>query len=121
MGRIHLLPGTTFSNLRERKDYPSEDEAALTLTEFEHWLAVEVSERYHRNRHRGLGATPLSVWEQAISRGAHQALPADPKLFRLSFLPLEYRQSAASLCAFSMRSVHHTTPIGASMRWSMPP
>jgi putative transposase len=60
MGRIHLLPGTTFSNPRERKDYASEDKAAMTLTEFEHWLAVEVSERYHRDRHRGLGATPLS-------------------------------------------------------------
>lgn len=92
MGRIHLLPGTTFSNPRERKDYPSEDKAAMTLREFEHWLAVEVSERYHRDRHRGLGATPLSVWEHAITRGAHQALPADPKRFRLSFLPLEYRQ-----------------------------
>jgi putative transposase len=91
MGRIHLLPGTTFSNPRERKDYPSEDKAAMTLAEFEHWLAVEVSERYHRNRHRGLGATPLSVWERAVGAGAPQALPADPRRFRLSFLPLEYR------------------------------
>jgi putative transposase len=64
----------------------------MTLAEFEHWLAVEVSERYHRDRHRGLGATPLSVWEHAVSRGAHQGLPADPKRFRLSFLPLEYRK-----------------------------
>jgi transposase InsO family protein len=31
MGRIHLLPGTTFSNPRERKDYPSETQAAMTL------------------------------------------------------------------------------------------
>jgi putative transposase len=91
MGRIHLLPGTTFSNPRERKDYPSEDKAAMTLAEFEHWLAVEVSERYHRDRHRGLGATPLSFWERAVSAGAQQALPADPRRFRLSFLPLEYR------------------------------
>jgi putative transposase len=91
MGRIHLLPGTTFSNPRERKDYPSEDKAAMTLAEFEHWLAVEVSERYHRDRHRGLGATPLSIWERAVSAGARQVLPADPRRFRLSFLPLECR------------------------------
>src|ERR1700677_2862992 len=87
----HVLPGTTFSNPRERKDYPSEDKAAMTLAEFEQWLAVEVSERYHRDRHRGLGATPLSVWERAVGAGAPQALPADPRRFRLSFLPLEYR------------------------------
>jgi putative transposase len=91
MGRIHLLPGTTFSNPRERKDYPSEKKAAMTLAEFEHWLTVEVSERYHRDRHRGLGATPLSVWERAVSAGAGQTLPADPRRFRLSFLPLEHR------------------------------
>ena len=91
MGRIHLLPGTTFSNPRERKDYPSEKKAAMTLAEFEHWLAVEISERYHRDRHRGLGATPLSVWERAVSAGAQQTLPADPRRFRLAFLPLEHR------------------------------
>jgi putative transposase len=45
----------------------------MTLAEFEHWLAVEVSERYHRDRHRGIGATPLSVWEHAMSRGAPSA------------------------------------------------
>jgi putative transposase len=91
MGRIHLLPGTTFSNPRERKDYPSEEKAAMTLAEFEHWLAVEVSERYHRDQHRGLGATPLSVWEHGVSAGVEQTLPADPRRFRLSFLPIEYR------------------------------
>ena len=91
MGRIHLLPGTTFSNPRERKDYPSEEKAAMTLAEFEHWLAVEVSERYHRERHRGLGATPLSVWEHGVRAGVEQTLPADPRRFRLSFLPIEYR------------------------------
>jgi putative transposase len=91
MGRIHLLPGTTFSNPRERKDYPSEEKAAITLAEFEHWLAVEVSERYHRDQHRGLGATPLSVWEHGVSAGVEQTLPADPRRFRLSFLPIEYR------------------------------
>ena len=91
MGRIHLLPGTTFSNPRERKDYPSEEKAAMTLAEFEHWLAVEVSERYHRDQHRGLGATPLSVWEHGVNAGVKQTLPADPRRFRLSFLPIEYR------------------------------
>jgi putative transposase len=91
MGRIHLLPGTTFSNPRERKDYPSEEKAAMTLAEFEHWLAVEVSERYHRDQHRGLGATPLSVWEHGVNAGVEQTLPADPRRFRLSFLPIEYR------------------------------
>jgi putative transposase len=91
MGRIHLLPGTTFANPRERKGYPSEQKAAMTLSEFEHWLSVEMSERYHRDTHRGLGATPLGTWEHDMSRGISLEIPADPKRFRISFLPMEKR------------------------------
>ena len=91
MGRIHLLPGTTFSNPRERKGYPSEKKAAMTLAEFEHWLTVEISERYHCKRHRGLGAIPLSAWEHAIAHGARLEIPADPHRFRISFLPMQRR------------------------------
>jgi putative transposase len=91
MGRIHLLPGTTFSNPRERKGYPSEKKAAMTLSEFEHWLTVEISERYHRAFHRGLGATPLGTWEHAIGQGVRHEIPADPHRFRISFLPMEKR------------------------------
>jgi putative transposase len=83
MGRIHLLPGTTFANPRERKGYASEQKAAMTLREFEHWLTVEVSERYHRTFHRGLGATPLGAWEHALSQGFHQEIPGDPNRFRI--------------------------------------
>jgi putative transposase len=91
MGRIHMLPGTTFANPRERKGYASEDKAAMTLSEFEHWLSVEISERYHRDIHRAIGATPLSAWEHNIALGVSHDIPADPKRFRISFLPMEYR------------------------------
>ena len=91
MGRIHLLPGTTFANPRERKGYPSEQKAAMTLREFEHWLCVEMSERYHRDTHRGLGATPLGAWEHDMARGISLDIPADPRRFRISFLPIEKR------------------------------
>jgi putative transposase len=92
MGRIHLLPGTTFSNPRERKGYPSEQKAAMTLVEFEHWLALEITERYHRTFHRGLGATPLGTWEHLMKPGANFQIPGDPTRFRIAFLPLQHRQ-----------------------------
>jgi putative transposase len=79
IGRIHLLPGTTFANPRERKGYPSEQKAAMTLSEFEHWLCVEMSERYHRDTHRGLGATPLGTWEHDMSRGIAHEIPRRPE------------------------------------------
>lgn len=40
---IHTLPGTTFSNPQQRGSYDSEGKAALSLSEFEAWLAVYVA------------------------------------------------------------------------------
>src|SRR5271163_985586 len=39
MGAVHLLPGTTFSNVVEKGAYSSEKTSALTLVELERWLA----------------------------------------------------------------------------------
>ena len=65
MGRVHLLPGTTFSNPQQRgTEYVSEKHAALTLREFQQWLVNEICNRYHVTRHRGIGMSPLDAWER---------------------------------------------------------
>lgn len=62
---IHRLPGTTFSNTRERGDYPSEKLACLTLAELEAAVMKWVVDRYLQKPHRGLGGlTPAKAWEQ---------------------------------------------------------
>jgi hypothetical protein len=43
MGAVHLLPGTTFSDVKRKGSYPSEARAVLTLSELERWLALPVS------------------------------------------------------------------------------
>jgi putative transposase len=43
MGAVHLLPGTTFSNVRQKGEYKSETAASLTLAELERWLALEMA------------------------------------------------------------------------------
>jgi putative transposase len=104
MGRIHLLPGTTFSNPRERKGYPSEEKAAMTLVEFERWLAVEIAERYHRHFHRGIGATPLGMWEHFMKGGCKFEIPGDARRFRIAFLPMEERKlQRTGLQLFNLR------------------
>ena len=55
---IHTLPGTTFSNPQQRGSYDSEGKAALTLSEFEAWLAVYVTQVYHQRKHSSLGMSP---------------------------------------------------------------
>lgn len=63
IGLIHRLPGTTFSNTRERGDYPSEERASLTLQELETLVLRWVVDVYHQKTHRGLrGKTPMEIW-----------------------------------------------------------
>ena len=97
MGKIHLLPGTTFSDISEKGDYDSEKNAAVTLDELERWLVHAITGVYHREVHRALGTTPLAAWERGISgdattlgRGKPVAV-SDPHRFLIDFLPIERR------------------------------
>ena len=97
MGAIHLLPGTTFSNSKQRGDYPSEKKAILSISELEQWLALEVAGVYHNSPHRGLGGiTPLQMWEQSWTdkEGAIRFPPliGDQREFTIGFLPAVERR-----------------------------
>jgi putative transposase len=90
---IHTLPGSTFSNPRARGAYDSEQHAAMTLSEFEHWLAILIVEVYHQRLHSALGMTPLQKYEEGIfgtderpGRGVPERLMDETRL-RLNFLP----------------------------------
>ncbi|KFG90090.1 Integrase catalytic subunit [Sphingobium herbicidovorans NBRC 16415] len=90
IGEVHLLPGTTFSNVQAKGDYDAEAEACMTLTEFERWFALQVG-IYHGSIHRELGVTPLSAWKEATA-ARQTRLPADTERFLLDFLPYEMRK-----------------------------
>ena len=57
MGAVHLLPGTTFSNVAEKGSYASEERARLTMPELERWLALQIAGVYHLSIHSALGRT----------------------------------------------------------------
>lgn len=87
MGAVHLLPGSTFSNIKDRGDYDSVSNSAMTLDELERWLVLEIT-RYHAERHRTLGVPPLAAWHEANDRReAPLRLPYDSDGFRIDFLP----------------------------------
>ena len=67
MGAVHLLPGTTFSNVRQKGEYKSETAVSFTLAELERWLALEIAGVYHNSIHSTLGRSPLAVWKEAVS------------------------------------------------------
>jgi putative transposase len=97
MGKVHLLPGTTFSDVRAKGDWKPEDTAALTLDEIERWLTHAIVGVYHHDLHRGIGTTPVAAWERGIlgdghvsGRGTPTAID-DPRRFLIDFLPMERR------------------------------
>lgn len=92
MGAIHLLPGTTFSNVKARGSYPSEKRAALSFHDLERWLAEEIAGKYHHRPHRGLGGmTPAGAWDAAwkdvVGEPIIPPMIGDPRSFVIGFLP----------------------------------
>lgn len=94
---IHTLPGTTFSNPRERGDYDSDVKAALTLSEFETWLATFIVQVYHRRKHDAIGMAPIDKYREGVLGNEQRPgiglppRPADPDRLRLDFMPFVER------------------------------
>lgn len=94
---IHTLPGTTFSNTRDRGEYDSNATATLTLAEFEKWLTTMITDVYHRRPHSSLGMSPLTKYREGIfgtDGRPGTGLPAkivDEIKLRLDFMPFEER------------------------------
>lgn len=97
MQLIHQLPGTTFSNIQDRKGYDSEERAVLTLAELEHWLTIAITDYYHQKFHEGIRMSPLEKYKQGIlGDDLHKGLGYPSKIdnkkaFLIDFLPIERR------------------------------
>ncbi|WP_294250515.1 helix-turn-helix domain-containing protein [uncultured Chryseobacterium sp.] len=63
---VHDLPGTTFSNTKERSTYKSEKHASFTLAEFEKWMVTYIVNVYHKTVHSGIGITPEEKYIEGI-------------------------------------------------------
>lgn len=91
---LRKLPGTTFSNIRQRKGYDSEGKAALSIEEFEQYLVEFIVGVYHRRVHSQLDMPPLRKWEIGIMGDGTQPgiglppLPMNPLRVKLDFMPL---------------------------------
>jgi putative transposase len=90
MGRVHFLPGTTYSNSLSKGAYDSERESALTFEEFSRWFSMQV-DIYHGRAHEGLGRmAPYEVWEKEVKlkgEGYVPEIPGDFRTFALDFFP----------------------------------
>jgi len=90
---LHTLPGTTFSNPREKGEYNSEQKAVFTMRELEKIIALWITTIYHGSFHQGISTTPLERYRRGIlgldtSDGpAEIRYPTDPIRLRLDLLP----------------------------------
>lgn len=91
MGAVHLIPGSTYSSIAQKKEYDSEKMACMTIGEFEKWLAIQIS-LYHNRKHAKLGVTPLTAWAEATAARQMFRQPSDEHDFVLHFLPSTKRK-----------------------------
>ena len=91
MGKVHLLPGTTYSGIDEKGDVHPEKTATMTLDEVERWLGHAVAGVYHRDFHRGISTTPLAAWSRGIASRSPPIAVSDARRFLIDFLPIERR------------------------------
>ncbi|RLJ31160.1 putative transposase [Chryseobacterium sp. 7] len=99
---VHDLPGTTFSNIKERSTYKSEKHASFTLAEFEKWMVTYIVNVYHKTVHSGIGMTPEEKYIDGIfgnNETKGMGLPPrfhDERKVRLDFMPYLERTIQAS-------------------------
>lgn len=67
-GLIHRLPGTVFSNVDQRGDYPAEDKAVIDMGTLVHLLTKWIVDVYSVTVHRGVGERPLDRWLQSADK-----------------------------------------------------
>ncbi|TIH15596.1 transposase [Marinifilum sp. JC120] len=92
--KIHNLPGTTFSNVQQRGRYQSEKKASFTLSDFEKWLTIYITQIYHEEVHSSLNMTPYNKYRQGIfGDDRHPGVGLYPKIadeeaLLLDFMPM---------------------------------
>ena len=92
---IHSLPGTTFSNIKERGEYNSDKKASLTLGELEKWIVEFIVNVYHKRIHSELGMSPEEKYIKGIMGSSESpgcGLPdiingGESRRLRIAFLP----------------------------------
>jgi putative transposase len=88
VGKMRVLPGATGSNTSARDGYDAEKDAAMTLSEFEEWLVLQIID-YHHTPHTALDELcPQQAWDQAVlDHGPLLPISLDAEKLFLQFLP----------------------------------
>lgn len=91
MKAVHLIPGTTFSNIQQKGEYNSDKHSTMTFSEFERWIITFITKIYHKRMHSEIKMSPEELWEEGIfGENSPMGLPpkpSDPLSILIDFLP----------------------------------
>ncbi len=62
----HTLPGTTFSNIKQRGDYISTEQTKITLDQLKELVHEWIIDIYNQKTHRVTQRTPYSLWNEGL-------------------------------------------------------
>ena len=79
----HRCAGTTFSDINERADYESMENARVTLTEANDLITQWIVDVYHQSRHSITGYTPDYLWNKGLA-SVEPRLPESKDAFDLA-------------------------------------
>ncbi|TNE65826.1 MAG: hypothetical protein EP335_04470 [Alphaproteobacteria bacterium] len=100
MADVHMLKGTTFSNVVKKGDYDSLKHAGMTFDEFEVWLVLNIL-RYHMKVHSALGCSPYTKFQLLQKEAGPQIgptpSPGDARRAFLKRLPATIRKDGIQL------------------------
>ncbi len=65
---LHFIPGTTFSNTKQRGHYNPEKEAIMTLGDLKGSVLKWVVDFYSQSLHEGIETLPIRKWEASIKQ-----------------------------------------------------
>lgn len=112
---LRRIPGKTFANVKERKNYDSEKHAVMTLSEFQSLFFDWIVNEYHQKLHRSLGVPPIHRWRQGIlgdekTQGVGvPPRPEDPLRIQLDFMPIQTR--TVQKYGVQIDSIHYYDPV----------
>lgn len=65
---LHELPGTTFSNIFEKKDYNPRKHAVISLEVLLQVIHIWIIDIYHQRVHRGIRDIPNRRWAESVAK-----------------------------------------------------
>lgn len=76
-GLFHKIPGTVFSNIDERGDYPSENMAVIDLDTLTRLITIWIVDVYNIHYHRSIETSPYLKWMSQADKAIIN-LPSSP-------------------------------------------